>query len=94
MTDIFFFAFRAFFITLMTIGMMASLTEFRFGRKKLLLILGIYGAWVAGSSSVLLWIGGEFDLQHQGISIHSVSRQAYFWRIGSKKLNYLPHRVR
>ncbi len=60
MTNIFFFAFRAFFITLMTIGMMASLTEFRFGRKKLLLILGIYGAWVAGSSSVLLWIGGEF----------------------------------
>lgn len=62
MTNIFFFAFRAFFITLMTIGMMASLTEFRFGRKKLLLILGIYGAWVAGSSSVLLWIGGELLL--------------------------------
>lgn len=46
----------------MTIGMMASLTEFRFGPRKLLLILGGYSVWVSASSLVLLWIGGELLL--------------------------------
>lgn len=59
MTNIFFLVFRTYFITMMTIGMMASLTEFRFGRKKLLSILAAYGIWVIVSSLVLLWIGGE-----------------------------------
>lgn len=62
MTDTLFFAIRAFFITIMTIGMMASLTEFRFERKKLLLILMVYSVWVIACSVVLLWIGGELLL--------------------------------
>ena len=62
MTNIFFLVLRTFFITMMTVGMMASLTEFRFGRRKLLLILTAYGLWVIGSSLVLLWIGGELLL--------------------------------
>ena len=57
-----FLVFRTFFITMMTIGMMASLTEFRFGRRKLLSILAIYSLWVVASSMVLLWIGGELLL--------------------------------
>ena len=32
MTDLLFWVFRTFFITIMTVGMMASMTEFRFGR--------------------------------------------------------------
>ena len=62
MTDVTFLIFRAFFITIMTIGMMASLTDFRFGRKKLLCILSIYSVWVIGSSGALLWLGGELLL--------------------------------
>lgn len=62
MENVIFLVFRAFFITMMTVGMMASLTEFRYGRKKLMLILATYGAWVVGSSLVLLWIGGELLL--------------------------------
>ena len=62
MTNIVFLVLRTFFITMMTVGMMASLTEFRFGRKKLLLILAVYSFWVASSSMVLLWIGGELLL--------------------------------
>lgn len=62
MTNIFFLVFRTFFITIMTVGMMASLTEFRFGGRKLLLILGIYSLWVIGSSMVLLRVGGELLL--------------------------------
>ena len=38
MDNVIFLVFRAFFITMMTVGMMASLTEFRYGRKKLMLI--------------------------------------------------------
>ena len=62
MTDVMLLVFRAFFITLMTIGMMASMTEFRFGHKKLLLILAVYSVWVVGSSLALLWLGGELLL--------------------------------
>ena len=62
MTDVFFLVFRTFFITIMTIGMMASLTEFRFSRKTQLLILAIYSLWVICSSMVLLLIGGELLL--------------------------------
>lgn len=62
MTNLVFLVFRTFFITMMTIGMMASLTEFRFGWKRQLLILAIYSLWVISSSMVLLWIGGELLL--------------------------------
>ena len=62
MTNTVFLVFRAFFITMMTVGMMASVTDFRFGRKKLLLILAVYSLWVIGSSMVLIWIGGELLL--------------------------------
>ena len=62
MTNLCFLVFRTYFITMMTVGMMASLTEFRFGRKKLLSILGIYSLWVVGSSLLLLRIGGELLL--------------------------------
>ena len=62
MTNINFFVFRTLFITMMTVGMMASLTEFRFGRRKLLFVLAIYGLWVAGSTLVLLRLGGELLL--------------------------------
>lgn len=60
--DMMFLVFRSFFITMMTIGMMASLTEFRFKRKKQLLILSAYGFWVIVSSMGLLWFGGELLL--------------------------------
>jgi hypothetical protein len=62
MTNVSFLTFRALFITLMTVGMMASLTEFRFSKKKLLCILGIYGIWAFLSSFVLLQVGGELLL--------------------------------
>ena len=62
MTNTVFLVFRAFFITMMTVGMMASVTDFRFGRKKLLLILAVYSLWVIGSSMVLIWVGGELLL--------------------------------
>ena len=41
---------------------MASLTDFRFGRRKLLLVLAVYGLWVSCSSLVLLRLGGELLL--------------------------------
>ena len=59
MDHVMFLLFRAYFITLMTVGMMASLTEFRFGRRKLLGIMAVYSAWVVGSSLALLYFGGE-----------------------------------
>lgn len=62
MTSVTFLVFRAFFITMMTVGMMASLTEFRFGRWKLLCIMAVYSVWVVASSAVLLWFGGELLL--------------------------------
>ena len=62
MTTLIFLVFRVFFITMMTVGMMASLTEFRFGRRKLLLILAVYSVWVISSSLMLLWLGGELLL--------------------------------
>ena len=58
MDHVMFLLFRAYFITLMTVGMMASLTEFRFGRRKLLGIMAVYSAWVVGSSLALLYFGG------------------------------------
>lgn len=61
MTNTFFLLFRALFITMMTVGMMASLTEFRFGPRKLL-VLTAYALWVTGSSLVLLQLGGELLL--------------------------------
>ena len=63
MTDITFLIFRSFFITTMTVGMMASLTDFRFGCKKLLGILAVYSIWAIGSSAALLWLGGELLLK-------------------------------
>ena len=54
-----FLIFRSFFITVMTLGMMASLTEFRFGVKKLLKILILYLVWTAAACAVLLRMGGE-----------------------------------
>ena len=54
MDHVMFLLFRAYFITLMTVGMMASLTAFRFGRRKLLGIMAVYSAWVVGSSLALL----------------------------------------
>lgn len=64
MTNTIFLLFRAVFITMMTVGMMASMTEFRFRRGKLLLlfIMMVYGLWVTGSSLVLLQLGGELLL--------------------------------
>ena len=62
MTSITFLIFRTIFITMMTLGMMASLTEFRFEYRKLLWILAVYSVWVAASSAVLLWLGGELLL--------------------------------
>ena len=59
MTNLYFLIFRVFFITMMTVCMMASLTEFRFGWRKLLGTLALYSVWVVGSSAVLLWLGGE-----------------------------------
>lgn len=62
MTDFFFLVFRTFFITMMTVGMMASLTTFRFRRRTLFLILVAYSFWVIVSSVALLWLGGELLL--------------------------------
>lgn len=62
MTNLFFLVFRAFFITSMTVGMMASLTEFRFARRKLLWIMAAYSLWVVASSLALLRLGGELLL--------------------------------
>lgn len=62
MTPVLFYTLRTFLITIMTVGMMASLTEFRFSRRKLLCILAIFSIWVIVSSLVLLWIGGELLL--------------------------------
>ena len=62
MMTVLFPLFRALFITLMTVGMMASLTDFRFGPRKLLLVLFLYGLWVSCSSLVLLRLGGELLL--------------------------------
>ena len=62
MTNTIFLIFRALFITIMTLGMMASLTDFRFGYKKLLCILAIYSVWAFVSSGILLWLGGELLL--------------------------------
>ena len=62
MANMTFLLFRTFFITMMTVGMMASLTDFRFGRRKLLCVLALYSFWVCCSSLVLLRLGGELLL--------------------------------
>lgn len=62
MTDVPFLVFRAGFITLMTLGMMASLTRFRFKRLKLLCILAAYCLWAVALSLILLLLGGELLL--------------------------------
>lgn len=62
MSDVVFLTFRTFLITIMTIGMMSSLTEFRLKRKIQVLILVIYSLWVVVSSMALLRIGGELLL--------------------------------
>ena len=62
MTDMMFLLFRALLITIMTLGMMANLTDFRFGYRKLLGVLIVYCLWVACSSLVLLRLGGELLL--------------------------------
>ena len=62
MKNTIFLVFRTLFITIMTVGMMASLTEFRFGCRKLLCIMAAYSLWAAGSSLVLLSLGGELLL--------------------------------
>lgn len=41
---------------------MASLTDFRFGHKKLLCILAVYSVWIVVSNTVLLRLGGELLL--------------------------------
>lgn len=62
MTDLAFLLFRTLFITTMTVGMMASLTEFRFGLRKLLCIMALYSLWMLGTSLALLVLGGELLL--------------------------------
>lgn len=62
MTDTVFLLLRALFITIMTVGMMASMTDFRFGYNKLLSVLAVYSLWVTGSSLLLLRLGGELLL--------------------------------
>ena len=62
MTNTIFLVFRTFVITLMTVGMMAVLTDFRFGYKKLLPPLILYSIWSIASSLVLLHLGGELLL--------------------------------
>ena len=62
MTNSAFLVFRILLITIMTVGMMASMTEFRFGRRRLLGIIAAYSLWVACSSLMILKIGGELLL--------------------------------
>ena len=62
MDNVIFLTFRTYFIAMMTVGMMASLTEFRFGWRKLLGISVLYSIWVILSSVVLLYVGGELLL--------------------------------
>ena len=45
---------RALFTVVASLAMMASLTEFRFPRKKLLKVLALYLCWVVLSNAVLL----------------------------------------
>ncbi len=59
MTETTFLILRTCMITLMTLGMMASMTEFRFGIRKLLGVLGLYLLWVLLSTWALLRLGGE-----------------------------------
>lgn len=62
MTELIFSAFRFWLVSCLTIGMVASMTEFRFGARKLVCILALYSLWVLGSNLVLLRAGGELWL--------------------------------
>ena len=62
MADVWFFVFRTYLITMMTLAMMVCLTEFRFRPRKLIGILAAYSVWVVASSAALLWLGGELLL--------------------------------
>ena len=62
MSQLVFLICRTYLITLMTIGMMASLTDFRLKGRKLLRILILYSIWCIVSSALLLWLGGELLL--------------------------------
>lgn len=56
--DLLFSLIKVTFITLCTLGMMSSLTLFKYSVKKVFLIFGVYLLWVAVSSAVLLhWFG-------------------------------------
>lgn len=54
-----FLVFRAFFITVMTLGMMFSLSEFRFRARRLAGLLALYLVWVCLVAALLLRLGGE-----------------------------------
>ena len=62
MSNTVFLILRALILTIMTLGMMSTLSDFRFGRRKLLCILAIYSLWVIVSSLALLHCGGELLL--------------------------------
>ena len=62
MSNTVFLILRALILTIMTLGMMSTLSDFRFGRRKLLCILAIYSLWVIVSSLALLYCGGELLL--------------------------------
>lgn len=53
MSQLIFLICRTYLITLMTIGMMASLTDFRLKGRKLLRILILYSIWCIVSSAMI-----------------------------------------
>ena len=68
--------FRNIFMVMMTLGMMASLSEFRFGAKKLMLILLVYLCWVGVSCAGLILLGGDLLLLR--MALITVSAPAVF----------------
>ena len=53
---------RVILITTFTLGMMSSLTSFKFHVKKVLLLFGVYLLWIGVSTGVLLYFAGFFCL--------------------------------
>jgi hypothetical protein len=51
---------RVILITTFTLGMMSSLTSFKFHVKKVLLLFGVYLLWIGVSTGVLLYFAGFF----------------------------------
>ena len=51
---------RVILITTFTLGMMSSLTSFKFHVKKVLLLFGVYLVWIGVSTGVLLYFAGFF----------------------------------